>query len=46
MPSNNERQAYSFENGVVIPNPNGTAPGLYLEKNNQVVFYFQDLQMS
>jgi len=38
MPSSNERQAYRFENGSAIPNPNGTAPGLFLEKNNQSIF--------
>jgi len=38
MPANNKRQAYIFETGTVIPNPNGTAPGLALHKNKQTVF--------
>lgn len=38
MPDNNMRQAYVFASGTIIPNPNGTAPGLALHKNKQTVF--------
>lgn len=37
-PENNKRQAERFKTGTVIPNRNGTAPGLYLKKNNQTIF--------
>jgi nicotinamide-nucleotide amidase len=38
MPENNKRQAYRFAEGRVIDNPNGTAPGLFLEKDGHLVF--------
>lgn len=38
IPSNNTRQAYKFKSGLVLPNNNGTAPGLFLEKNHKSVF--------
>ena len=34
MPSINRRQALVPEGAVVLPNPNGTAPGLWLERND------------
>ena len=37
MTSNNLKQAYKFEGGEVLPNPNGTAPGLWVEQNRQVL---------
>lgn len=36
--SNNARQAYKFKTGLVLTNNNGTAPGLFLEKDNKSVF--------
>ncbi|MDP1579909.1 MAG: nicotinamide-nucleotide amidohydrolase family protein, partial [Candidatus Didemnitutus sp.] len=30
-------QAYRFADGVVLPNPNGTAPGLWLEQDGKVL---------
>ena len=38
IPSNNARQAYKFKTGLVLTNNNGTAPGLFLEKDNKSVF--------
>lgn len=38
VPSNNAKQAYKFKTGLVLKNNNGTAPGLFLEKNHKVVF--------
>ena len=38
MPENNKHQAYRFANGIVLDNPNGTAPGLSLEKEGRQVF--------
>lgn len=38
IPHNNVRQAYKFEGAIVLPNNNGTAPGLCLEKDNKCVF--------
>jgi len=38
MPRNNERQAYRLKDGVVIPNPNGTAPGLFFKVDNREIF--------
>jgi competence/damage-inducible protein CinA-like protein len=37
MAANNERQALVPEGARVLPNPNGTAPGLWLELDNRVV---------
>lgn len=37
LTENNKKQAYVFENGVVLHNEFGTAPGLYIEKNNKLV---------
>ena len=34
---NNLRQAYRFEDGEVLPNANGTAPGLWFERAGKVV---------
>src|SRR5205814_6380255 len=31
MPERNSRQAMVIDGAAVLPNPNGTAPGLYLE---------------
>ncbi|MDE5976906.1 MAG: competence/damage-inducible protein A [Turicibacter sp.] len=38
IPSNNRRQAYKFKDGDVLPNHNGTAPGLFLSQDNKSVF--------
>lgn len=38
VPSNNIRQAYKFEEGLILPNSNGTAPGLFLNKDNKTIF--------
>ncbi len=38
VPSNNHRQAYKFKDGLVLPNNNGTAPGLFLNRDNKAVF--------
>ncbi len=32
----NEKQAYMPENGIVMPNNNGTAPGAIIEKNGKI----------
>jgi nicotinamide-nucleotide amidase len=37
MTPNNLRQAYRFENGVVLPNANGTAPGLWVQQEGKVL---------
>lgn len=37
MTPNNRRQAYRFARGEVLPNANGTAPGLWLERGRQVL---------
>lgn len=37
MPENNLKQAYVFERGAVLPNPNGTAPGLWVEQDGKVL---------
>jgi nicotinamide-nucleotide amidase len=37
MTPNNLKQAYRFDQGEVLPNANGTAPGLWVEKGRQVV---------
>lgn len=34
IPENNWKQALVFENGIVLNNSNGTAPGLILQNNN------------
>ena len=35
--ANNRKQAYRFEQGEVLPNPHGTAPGLYLERDGKAL---------
>lgn len=35
--ANNLKQAYRFENGDVLPNANGTAPGLWVEQDGKVL---------
>jgi nicotinamide-nucleotide amidase len=37
MTPNNLRQAYRFENGEVLANANGTAPGLWVEQDGKVL---------
>jgi nicotinamide-nucleotide amidase len=37
MTSNNLKQAYNFERGEVLPNANGTAPGLWVEQDGKVL---------
>jgi nicotinamide-nucleotide amidase len=37
MPDNNRRQAQVPEGAVVLPNPNGSAPGLWIERGDRVV---------
>ncbi len=37
MTPNNLKQAYRFERGEVLPNANGTAPGLWVEQNGKVL---------
>ena len=37
MTANNLKQAWRPEGAEVIPNPNGTAPGLWIEKDRKVV---------
>lgn len=37
MTSNNLKQAYRFEHGDILPNANGTAPGLWVEKDGKVL---------
>ncbi len=37
MTPNNLKQAYRFEHGDVLPNPNGTAPGLWVEQDGRVL---------
>lgn len=37
MTANNLKQAYAFAGGEVIPNPNGTAPGLWFERDGKVL---------
>lgn len=37
MTENNRKQAYVFERGEVLPNPNGTAPGLWVEQDGKVL---------
>jgi nicotinamide-nucleotide amidase len=37
MTENNLKQAYVFERGDVLPNANGTAPGLWVEQDGKVL---------
>jgi nicotinamide-nucleotide amidase len=37
MTPNNLKQAYRFERGEVLPNANGTAPGLWVERDGKVL---------
>lgn len=37
MTANNLKQAYRFERGEVLPNANGTAPGLWVEQDGRVL---------
>ncbi|EIP98744.1 competence/damage-inducible protein CinA-like protein [Opitutaceae bacterium TAV1] len=37
MTENNLKQAYRFADGEVLPNPNGTAPGLWIEQAGRVL---------
>ncbi|MCC6416575.1 MAG: CinA family nicotinamide mononucleotide deamidase-related protein [Opitutaceae bacterium] len=37
MTPNNLKQAYRFEHGEVLPNANGTAPGLWVEQDGKVL---------
>lgn len=37
MTKNNLKQAYRFANGSVLPNANGTAPGLWFEQDGKVL---------
>src|SRR2546428_6774758 len=40
MPERNSRQAMVIDGSEVLPNPNGTAPGLYLEHEGCVIALF------
>src|SRR5262249_49934185 len=40
MPDNNRRQAQVIEGAVVLANPNGSAPGLWIERGEKVVVLF------
>lgn len=37
MTANNLKQAYRFERGEVLPNANGTAPGLWVEHDGRIL---------
>lgn len=37
MTPNNRKQAFRFERGEVLPNANGTAPGLWVEQDGKVL---------
>lgn len=37
MTDNNLKQAYRFEHGEILPNANGTAPGLWVEQDGRVL---------
>lgn len=37
LSSNNAKQAYVFENGLILHNENGTAPGLILQKHGKTM---------
>ena len=41
MTANNLKQAYVFERGQVIPNANGTAPGLWVDQDGKVLVMLQ-----
>ena len=38
MPERNSRQAMVIEDAEVLPNPNGTAPGLFMDHNGTAIF--------
>lgn len=38
MTQNNIKQAYRIENSTIIQNENGTAPGMFLKKDNKMIF--------
>ena len=38
MSPNNKQQALVFQSGKMLPNPRGTAPGLFLKKDDRTVF--------
>lgn len=40
MPERNSRQAMVIDGAEILPNPNGTAPGLYLEQENCAIALF------
>lgn len=40
MADNNVKQAYLPENSLIVPNPNGTAPGCIIENENKIVVMF------
>jgi nicotinamide-nucleotide amidase len=40
MPENNRRQAQVIEGAVVLANPNGSAPGLWIERGEKVLVLF------
>lgn len=37
MSSSNKKQAFFPEGAIILDNPNGTAPGIFLEENKQIV---------
>lgn len=37
MPENNRRQAQVLDGAVVLPNPNGSAPGLWIDRGDKVL---------
>ncbi|HKE56013.1 MAG TPA: competence/damage-inducible protein A [Pyrinomonadaceae bacterium] len=37
MPERNSRQAMVIEDAVVLPNPNGTAPGMFIDHNGTAI---------
>lgn len=37
MTANNLKQAYKFEHGEILPNGNGTAPGLWVEQDGKIL---------
>jgi nicotinamide-nucleotide amidase len=37
MTANNLKQAYVFERGEILPNANGTAPGLWVEQDGKIL---------
>jgi nicotinamide-nucleotide amidase len=40
MPEINKRQAFAIEGSEILPNPNGSACGMYLETNDKVLAIF------